>query len=86
MPKGISIAESTCWTVVRMLACRKSPAEVHAFTDVSPRQQRRIMKRWRETSEVQSAHNGPEMRGRSRALTSDDVDVCASRLTVALCY
>ena len=58
-----------------MLACRKSAEEVYAFTDVSPRQQRRIMKLWRETADVKSAREGPEMRGRPRTLSSDDVAV-----------
>ncbi|KAJ6610370.1 hypothetical protein B0H10DRAFT_1811654 [Mycena sp. CBHHK59/15] len=56
-----------------MLACRKSAEEIRAFTDVSPRQQRRILKRWRETSEVKKTRDGPEMRGRPRALSSEDV-------------
>jgi hypothetical protein len=76
MPKGVTITESTCWTVVRMLACRKSPEEVYVFTDVSPRQQHRIMKRWRDTADVKSTREGPEMRGGPRALSSDDVAVC----------
>ncbi|KAJ7824658.1 hypothetical protein B0H13DRAFT_1551573, partial [Mycena leptocephala] len=50
-----------------------SPEEVRAFTDVSPRQQHRIMKCWRETAEVKRNREGPEMRGRPRTLSSDDV-------------
>ncbi|KAJ7463644.1 hypothetical protein FB451DRAFT_1180122 [Mycena latifolia] len=75
MPKGVTVAESMCWTVVRMLVCRKSPQEIHAFTDVSPRQQRRIFKLWRETSEVKRRKDGPELQGRPRKLTSQDVAV-----------
>ncbi|KAJ6472760.1 hypothetical protein C8R47DRAFT_1076912 [Mycena vitilis] len=74
MPRGIKIAESTCWTVIRMLACHKSPQEIQAFTDVSPRQQRRIFKRWRETSDVNSDPGGAP-----RKLTSRDVSTQTSQ-------
>ncbi|KAJ7216207.1 hypothetical protein B0H12DRAFT_990952, partial [Mycena haematopus] len=47
--------------------------EVFVFTDVSPRQQRRIMKRWRETADVKINRQGPEMQGRPRSLSSDNV-------------
>jgi hypothetical protein len=53
-----------------------------AFIDVSPRQQRRIWKLWRETSGIKPTREGPETRGRPRNLTSDDVAVCFSRVTV----
>ncbi|KAJ7346123.1 hypothetical protein DFH08DRAFT_662376, partial [Mycena albidolilacea] len=47
--------------------------EVHAFTNVSPRQQHRIWKLWHETSEVKPTREGPETGGRPRNFTSDDV-------------
>jgi hypothetical protein len=83
MPKGVTIAESTCWTVVRMAACRFTPEEIRVFTDVSPRQQRRILKLWRETDDVKRLQNDPRLRGRPRHLTAEDVAVCRSCLA---CY
>ncbi|KAK7035009.1 hypothetical protein R3P38DRAFT_2518806 [Favolaschia claudopus] len=73
MPKGVSISESTCWTVVRMLVCNKSPEEIRAWTDVSPRQQRRIFKRWKDTADVNTTRGDSIARGRPRKLTSQDV-------------
>jgi hypothetical protein len=75
MPKGVTIAESTCWTVVRMSVCRFSPQEIQAFTDVSPRQQRRILKIWRETDDVKRPQNDPHLRGRPRHLSAEEVAV-----------
>jgi hypothetical protein len=75
MPKGVTIAESTCWTVVRMTACRFTPQEILAFTDVSPRQQRRIMKLWRETDDVKRPQNDHRLIGRPRDLTAEAVAV-----------
>ncbi|KAF8130429.1 hypothetical protein K438DRAFT_861232 [Mycena galopus ATCC 62051] len=43
----------------------------NAFTNVSPRQQHCIMKLWRKTSQVKTAPNGPQLKGRPRALSSD---------------
>ena len=76
--RGVAIAESTRWTVVRMTSCDFSPEQVKAFTDVSLRQQRRIMKLWRETGQVVKVTDGPNLRGRPQQLSVDDAAVSNS--------
>ena len=78
MPRGVPIAESTCWTVVRMTSCHFSPEQVKAFTDMSPRQQRQIMKLWLETGQVVKVKDGPNLCGRPQQLSADDVTVSSS--------
>jgi hypothetical protein len=80
MPKGISIPESTCWVVVRMHTCHFSPEQIKLLTDVSPRQQRRILKRFRETDNVLAEKNDPRLRGRPRQMMT--VDVAVSSLNI----
>ncbi|KDR78495.1 hypothetical protein GALMADRAFT_49920, partial [Galerina marginata CBS 339.88] len=58
--------------VVRMATCSYSPEEIQAFTDVSPRQQRRILKLWKETDTVK-AKKTQDLRGRPRHLTMEEV-------------
>ena len=48
MARGVTIPNSMRQTVVRMSAVF-SPGEIRNYTDVSERQQSRILKSWRET-------------------------------------
>ncbi|KAJ7033893.1 hypothetical protein C8F04DRAFT_881868, partial [Mycena alexandri] len=50
-----------------------SAEEVYAFTDVSPRQQQRMMRLWHETSTVKAKPDGSERYGRPRTLSSDNI-------------
>ena len=75
MPKGVSIVESTCWTVVRLATCHFSSEEIWAFTDVSPWQQCHIIKLWYATVTVKVTRNGPELHGRPQDLTAEEVAV-----------
>ena len=81
MPKGVTIPEAMCWTVVRMTLSGFTSGQIHYLTEVSHRQQQRIMKIWRETDDV--IHNANRLpRGRPRHLSADDVTV---RLTPHIC-
>ena len=75
MPRGISIPESTCWVVVRMHTCHFSPEQIRLLTEISPRQQRRILKRFRKTDNVLADKNDPRLRGRPRQMMAEDVAV-----------
>ncbi|KAF8814276.1 hypothetical protein BYT27DRAFT_7047953, partial [Phlegmacium glaucopus] len=58
--------------VVRMATCQFSPEEIQAFTDVSPRQQRRILRTWRETDTIKEKKTG-NLGGRPRHMTMEEV-------------
>jgi hypothetical protein len=60
-----------------MASCSFTPAEIQAFTDVSHRQQQRILKLWNETATVKKKEIGPGQ-GRPRHLTLEDVAVSIS--------
>jgi hypothetical protein len=75
MPKGQSIPESMCWTVVRMTTCSYTPEQIQAFTDVSHRQQRCIIKVWQATDDVREEKVGHKIQGRPRHLTMEDIAV-----------
>jgi len=67
MPRGVSIPESTCWVVVRMHTCYFSPEQIRLLTDVSPCQQRRILKCLHETNHVLPEKNDPRIFGGGHA-------------------
>ena len=75
MPKGVFIAESTCWTVVRMLICQFFPEEIRLLTDVIPCQQHRILKCLCDTDSVFPVKNDPKLRGRPCQMMAEDVAV-----------
>jgi hypothetical protein len=54
MPKGVTIPEPMCWTVVRMTLLGFNSGQIHYVTEISHRKQQRlrIMKIWRETDDV----------------------------------
>ena len=57
-----------------------TPGQIYHLTEVSHRQQQRIMKIWRETDDV--IHNANRLpRGRRRHLTADDIEVCYTPAT-----
>ena len=58
-----------------MLTCHFSPEQIKLLTDVSPCQQRRILKRLRETDRVLSEKNDPRLQGRPRQMMAEDVAV-----------
>ena len=55
--------------------CSYTPEQIQAFTDVSPRQQRRILKVWNATGNVKEEKFGHRIQGRPRHLTMEDIAV-----------
>jgi hypothetical protein len=74
MPRGYTVPNSMRETVVRMSADLR-PAGIRTYTDVSERQQSRILKMWRETGTA-IPHEVPR-RGRPRNLSAEEVFVSA---------
>ena len=74
MPRGIVIPQPMCWTVVRMTLYGFAPGQIEAMTEVSHRQQQRIMKRWRETDAV-ITNTDNRQRGKPRHLSATDISV-----------
>ncbi|KAI0308644.1 hypothetical protein OF83DRAFT_1180550 [Amylostereum chailletii] len=75
MPKGSVIPESLFWTVVRMKLCHWSAEDVQVFTEVSPRSQSRIMKRYKATGDVGRPNKDYQFLGRHKFLSADEVAV-----------
>ena len=76
MPRGLTIPNSMRETVVRMSA-DFSPGEIRTYTDVSERQQSRILKMWRETGVSIPPPDSTVRRGRPRNLSAEEVFVSA---------
>ena len=76
MPQGVTIPNMMRETVVRMLADFR-PEEICTYTDVSERQQSRILKVWRDTGASIPAPNRAFRRGHPRNLSAEEVFVSA---------
>ena len=74
MPKGIKIPTALRIAVIRMSEVM-SPLEICGLTTVSERQQRRIMKEWRQTGAVHKPPHDIRKQGRPRLLTADEAIV-----------
>lgn len=74
MPRGLAIPDSLCETVIR-LSSVFSPQEIREFTDVSERQQRRIVNRWLRNGSPSISKEDKLPRGRPRHLTAEEVAV-----------
>lgn len=73
MPNGVKIPESTCWAVLRMHICQYPPQAIQVMTDVSVRQQRRIISLWRRSGCVFKDTAGNDNRGRPRQLRTEEL-------------
>jgi hypothetical protein len=78
MARGVTIPNSMRETVVRMSAAF-GPEEIRTYTDVSERQQSRILKLWKETGSSIPAPDTIAPRGRPRHLSAEEVFVSDSR-------
>ena len=71
MPKGVVIPDEMCETVVRMSDV-SSHEEIYAFTNVSKRQQQRIMKEWHQTGTSERPRPQFQLRGRPRLVSAEE--------------
>jgi len=74
MPRGVTIPNMLRETIIRMSA-DFTPEEIRTYTDVSERQQSRILKFWRDTGA--STTGRALRRGRPRNLSAEEIFVSA---------
>ena len=76
MPQGVTIPNMMRETIVRMSADFR-PEEIRTYTNVSERQQSRILKLWRDTGASIPAPDRAFRRERPRNLSAEEVFVSA---------
>jgi hypothetical protein len=78
MPKGVKVPDALRETVYRMSDCF-TPQEIRVFTDVSERQQQRILHNWRQTGTTAAPPvTSHASQGRPRTLSAQEAFVSLS--------
>jgi hypothetical protein len=73
--------------IVRMHTCRFSPEQTWLLTEIGPRQQCRILKRFRKTDNVLAEKNDPILQGRPPQMIAEDIAVSSwNALCTSSCW